>query len=592
MKKRITKSIAALLMAMLMALSVPMMAMASAEVTPGYNVTYAYSSPNQIVASIQLKNPGKPATTGGVFLDYDTALLDYSSFNHSGVSNLDSSADETDGRVYIGWYSSSPVEKSDYGTIATVTFTIPEGKTLADLQGTPAPVVFCDDADYQNSAVSGGADYGRAFLMYNTDVYSHKDSTVSTNMGAMPAATVAVTGVTLDKPTADMTVGDTLKLTATVAPADATNKNVTWSSSDTNIATVTDDGTVTAKGAGNADITVTTADGNHSAKCTVAISPASTDKPVTGVTLDKTSATLPVGGTLKLVPTVAPADATNKNVTWNSSNTNVATVADDGTINAKAEGSTDITVTTADGNHTAKCALTVTAANVPVTGITLDKTTANMAVGETLKLVPTVTPDNATNKNVTWNSSNTNVATVAADGTITAKAAGSSTITATTADGGKAVTCALTVSNVAVSGVTLDKTTASVQVGKTLKLTATVAPANATNKGVTWKSSDETVATVAADGTITAKKVGTATITATTVDGAKAVTCALTVTEKLNNPDTGDVPASLTAVIVVIGLSLALSLFCIVNARRSRAARKAYVASGAMREDIIRRGRR
>lgn len=591
MKKRITKSIFALLMAMLMALSVPMMAMASAEVTPGYNVTYSYTAPNQIVASIQLKNPGKPATGGGVFLDYDAALLDYSDRAFSGVSDLDSSVDETNGRAYIGWYSSAPVEKSDYGTVATVTFTIPEGKTLADLQGSPAPVVYCDDADYQNSAVTGGAEYGRAYLMYNTDVYCHKTSTLSSNMGAMPAATVAVTGVTLDKTTADLTVGDTLKLTATVSPSDATNKNVTWTSSNDSIASVAADGTVTANAAGNADITVTTADGNHSAKCTVAISPANTSKPVTGVTLDKTTAALTVGGTVKLTATVAPTDATNKNVTWSSDNESVATVATDGTVTAKAAGTAKIKATTADGGKIAECTVTVTAANVPVTGVTLDKTTASVAVGETLKLTPTVAPENATNKNVTWKSSNESVATVAADGTITAKAAGTATITATTADGAKAATCALTVSNVAVSGVSLDKTTASVQVGKTLKLTATVAPANATNKGVTWKSSNETVATVAADGTITAKAVGTATITATTVDGAKAVTCALTVTEKINNPNTGDVPASLTAVIVVIGLSLALSLFCIVSARRNRAARKAYVASGAMREDI-RRGRR
>lgn len=167
---------------------------------------------------------------------------------------------------------------------------------------------------------------------------------------------------------------------------------------------------------------------------------------VTGVTLSPTASTLLVGATQQLTPTVAPATATNKTVSYSSGNTAIATVNATGLITAIAAGSATITITTQDGAKTATCAVTVNATNVAVTSVSLNPASASLAVGGTQQLTPTVLPANATNKNVTYSSSNTAVATVNATGLITAVANGTATITVTTVDGSKTSTCAVTVS--------------------------------------------------------------------------------------------------------------------------------------------------
>jgi uncharacterized repeat protein (TIGR02543 family) len=166
---------------------------------------------------------------------------------------------------------------------------------------------------------------------------------------------------------------------------------------------------------------------------------------VTGVSVSPTSASVAVGGTTTLTATVAPSNATNKNVTWSSSNTAVATVSSAGVVTGVAAGSATITVTTQDGARTATSTITVTAANVAVTGVSVSPTSASVAVGATTTLTATVSPSNATNKNVSWSSSNTAVATVSSTGLVTGVAAGSTTITVTTQDGSKTATSAITV---------------------------------------------------------------------------------------------------------------------------------------------------
>ena len=341
---------------------------------------------------------------------------------------------------------------------------------------------------------------------------------------------VAVTSVTLNKTTLALTAGGTGTLTAMLAPETATNKNVSWTSSNTAIATVDNTGKVTAVAAGTATITVTTTDGSKTATCAVTVTAASVA--VTGVTLNKTTLALTAGGTETLAATLAPETATNKNVSWTSSNTAIATVDNTGKVTAVAAGTATITVTTVDGSKTATCAATVTAASVAVTGVTLNKTTLALTVGGTEILTATLAPNNATNTNVTWSSGDVNIATVDNAGKVTAVAAGTATITVTTTDGSKTATCAVTVtaSTVAVTGVTLNKTTLALTAGGTETLTATLAPETATNKNVTWSSSDVNIATVDNAGKVTAVAAGTATITVTTVDGSKTATCAVTVT--------------------------------------------------------------
>ena len=217
---------------------------------------------------------------------------------------------------------------------------------------------------------------------------------------------------------------------------------------------------------------------------------------VTGVTLNQTSISLVPGAGEGLTATVTPADATNKKVTWKSSNEAVATVDANGIVIGVASGTATITVTTEDGGYTATCAVEVINF-VNVTGVTLNKTSTTIAVGASETLTATVTPDNATFKNVTWKSSNEAVATVDANGKVTGVKAGTATITVETMVGNKRATCAVEVIT-SVTGVTLNKTTLTLSKGASETLTATVAPTNATNKKVTWTSSDPAVASMPA----------------------------------------------------------------------------------------------
>ncbi|GAP71556.1 bacterial Ig-like domain [Candidatus Symbiothrix dinenymphae] len=356
--------------------------------------------------------------------------------------------------------------------------------------------------------------------------------TVTTDDGSYTAncdvtvTPIAVTGVTLDKTSTTLAIGGQETLTPTVAPNNATNQNVTWSSSNGAVATVSN-GVVTAHTAGTATITVTTADGNKTATCAVTVSAASVA--VTGVTLDKATTTLVIGGQETLTPNIAPNNATNQNVTWSSSNGAVASVSN-GVVTAHTAGTATITVTTADGSKTATCEVTVSATSVAVTGVTLNKPSTTLVIGGQETLTPNIAPNNATNQNVTWSSSNGAVATVS-NGVVTAKAAGTATITVTTADGNKTATCTVTVSatSVAVTGVTLNKSTTTLVVGGMETLTPNIAPSNATNQNVTWGSSNTGVAEVDGTGKVTAKATGTATITVTTADGSHTATCTVTV---------------------------------------------------------------
>ena len=254
-----------------------------------------------------------------------------------------------------------------------------------------------------------------------------------------------VTGVKLDKTKLTLKVGESAKLVATVSPANAKDKSLTWKSSDTKVVTVDENGNVKAVGAGTATITVTTKEGNFKAQVSVTVEEkteeADKEVKVTGVALNKTKARLEVNESLKLTATIKPSNATNKNVTWKSSNTNVATVDKNGNVKAVGAGTATITVTTKDGSYKAQATVTVTKKEEPkeetvkVTGISLDKASLTLTEGGSGKFTATVNPSNATNKNVEWTSSNTAVATVDQNGNVKAVSAGTATITVTTKDG-------------------------------------------------------------------------------------------------------------------------------------------------------------
>ena len=366
---------------------------------------------------------------------------------------------------------------------------------------------------------------------YNCRIKAYTDKRDTTT-----PADVKVSRITLSASTGlTLTKGQTQKLTATVAPANATNRTVTWKTSDKNVATVSENGLVTAVGGGDATITCTAQDGSGvKATCKVTVT-----VPVSGIQLSQTSAALTVGDTLTLTKTIYPSDATNQAVTWTSSSDAVASVDSNGKITAKTAGSAMITCkSVSDNSVVGICNVTVkakvqTPSEIKVNKITLNKTTASVTKGKTLQLTATVTPGNATKKEVKWSTSNKNVAMVSPSGLVTAKSAGTATITCTAQDGsGVKATCKITVKNpvVKVTKVTLNKTTATLAPKETLTLKATVTPTNATNKAVTWKSSNTKIATVSSSGKVTAKAAGTVTITCRAKDGSgKKATCKITV---------------------------------------------------------------
>jgi len=325
------------------------------------------------------------------------------------------------------------------------------------------------------------------------------------------------TSVKVIPATATLYVGESLPLNAAVSPDNATNTDVTWSSSDNKIAIVTPEGVVIGIKGGMAAIIAKTESGK-TAKCTVTVK----EIKETSVKLDKSSIKIVVGESVTLNATVSPGNASFKNVTWSSGNKNIATVSSSGVVTGVKNGKATITAKTVNGK-TAKCVVTV----VPLPSkVTLNKSTMTIIAGKYFTLKATVVPSNANDRTITWTSSDETIATVCSQGKVTGMSIGSATIIAETINGKKA-SCTVTVNYAAATGVSLDKTSASLMVGDTLTLIPTVRPNNA-NPSVTWSSGDKTKATVSSTGVVTAIKKGIAIITVKTTNG-KTAKCVVTV---------------------------------------------------------------
>lgn len=260
----------------------------------------------------------------------------------------------------------------------------------------------------------------------------------------------------------------------------------------------------------------------------------STPVAVSGVALNKKVVTINVGKTVTVKATVTPANADNKTLVWTSSNTKIATVSN-GVVKGVKAGRVIITAKTTDGsNISATCTVTV---KQPVTRISLSKK-ATMYTGKKLTLKAKVNPANASNKALTWKSSNTKIAKVASNGVVTGVKAGTVKITATAKDGSrKSATCTVTVRQ-SVSKITLSKTNVVLpKKGSSYNVRVTVAPKNAYNKNVAVKSAKTKVAKVSASTVksgktvkITAVKKGTTKVVFTAKDGSKkSATCKVTV---------------------------------------------------------------
>ena len=332
------------------------------------------------------------------------------------------------------------------------------------------------------------SDHNNESGVYHTHIYAYDNSYRGNCAGAVtltatvPVPTVAVTGVRLDKTSLSFTgTGSCQILTATVSPSNATNNTLTWSSSNTSVATVFY-GVVEAVGFGTATITAKSNNGK-TASCTVTVNPIA----VTGVSLNKTSLSFTgTGSSQTLTATVSPSNATNKTLTWSSSNTSVATVSN-GVVKAVGFGTATITAKSNNGK-TASCSVTVNP--IQPTGIKATPETSTLyGLNGTVRLSANVMPSNATNKAVTWSSRNTSVATVSSDGTVKAVGYGTTVITATTVNG-LTSNCTINVKKEEVTSLTIatKPTKTNYYVGDTLNtagLTLKAAYNNGTTQTIT-----------------------------------------------------------------------------------------------------------
>ena len=261
---------------------------------------------------------------------------------------------------------------------------------------------------------------------------------------------VPVTGIRFDKENIFFSeIRETALLRATVLPEDADNKNVKWESSNEKVATV-ENGIVTCKGYGTAEISATTEDGGFTAVCKVTAE----RKEIlpTSITLDKADVTMNVGETTKLKADVWPTDADNKSVIWNSDNEDIAKVSSDGVVTAVKAGKTKVYATTQANNLKAECEITVLQ---PVTGIEMDKASISFTyIGETVQLTAKLLPEDASNQNITWESSDTKVAIVS-KGKVVCTGFGTAVIYAVSADGGFMATCIINATT-GIEGITDD----------------------------------------------------------------------------------------------------------------------------------------
>lgn len=335
----------------------------------------------------------------------------------------------------------------------------------------------------------------------------------------------SVTGISLDPREFTLeTIGSSFTIKSVISPEDASDLGVVWESADTKVVSVASDGTVTAIGPGTTTVTATTNDGSFTSNCVVSVK-----SPAQHVSLDKTSLKLLEGESGKLTATVYPLNSTQKTLTWVSDHPDVASVDNEGNVTARKAGAATVTVKVAE-KVTAVCKVTVISR---VTGISMSETTVELKPGEKHQLEATVLPQNASNAEVTWYSDKESVAKVSQSGLVSAVSTGEATIHVVTSDGGKMATCLVKVGT-PVKGITLSISSKTLYVGDpSLDISATLTPANATDKSLEWSSSDPEVASIAPGAALRAVikplKPGKTTITATTKDGGFTASCEVTV---------------------------------------------------------------
>ena len=296
--------------------------------------------------------------------------------------------------------------------------------------------------DHGNAA----GDYTVDVVLSENETYSDRaaeiiiksgDKSITMDITQKASPFVPVTAVKLSASSLALTEGDVARLTATVEPADATDKTVVWSSDSPEIAEVDQEGNVTAKSAGEAVITAVS--GDVSGTCTVVVSKRII--PVTSVAVIPEYVELTEGDSKALMVRIQPSDATDKTVVWSSDAPEIVEVSDGGRITAMSEGTAVITATSGDVSGT--CTVVVSKPYIPVSSVKINLSSLELTQGEVVSLTVTVEPANATDKTVVWRSDDSDVASVDQEGNVTAVSQGNTVITAECGD--MSATCVVTV---------------------------------------------------------------------------------------------------------------------------------------------------
>ena len=439
--------------------------------------------------------------------------------------------------------TAADVEKTGVGVQIVATM------GLSGMDALPYDLAANDNADLPDTTSQENNSYEKS----DDDSYSAPLARIGAAGGVIE--TIPVETVTInegDSMSIDLGVSRTAKLSATVAPSNASSKKVTWSSSDEKIATVDSKGNVKANKAGTVKITATAGGKTDTITITVTgelVVPTTTTVyyPSTGFGANSTYLHYRVNkggaaGTWTTVPGVkmeAACDGYVKYTIDNPDQDEVEFVFNNGSSQWDNNGEknykgTGESLLVKSGQLTVDnppCTVTV-----PVSSVSIAGGDVSLEVGASKQLSATVSPSNATDRAVSWKSSNTAVATVDASGNVKAVKAGTATVTATA--GGKSASVKVTVSaqqtiipvqSVSISGTGVSGGRATINVGAGLNLTATVSPSNATDKTVTWTTSNAAVATVDANGSVRGVKAGNAAITATA--GSKTTSVIVTVKE-------------------------------------------------------------
>ncbi|MBE5950060.1 MAG: hypothetical protein E7260_00550 [Lachnospiraceae bacterium] len=337
----------------------------------------------------------------------------------------------------------------------------------------------------------------------------------------------AVTNVRLDEDSLEMYSGESHRLTYLVTPANASNLAVTWVSFNPSVVAVDSTGMLTAKSPGTTQIMIMTQDGSYYDICTVVVK-----QKAVSVKMNYTEITMNAGEYFDMEVTVAPATSTEKSLTWQSLNSKVVTVSSTGRITARAEGTAVVLVKTESG-VTSYCTVTVLQ---PVISMELDPSDITIDVGDTFTIEPVFKPDNATNREVTWESSDESIAEVNAIGEVTGISGGTAVIICETVDGGYRSYCLVRVEEPVVE-ITINPDNYRLGLGKSYQLEATISNhGTATDIGIIWSSSDESVCTVDDNGKIYGVNYGYATIMAEAADGYGAyATCEVRVVREVTS---------------------------------------------------------